>query len=222
MVTLFWGPVLSAQVPGYLGLLPNDHGIRTLLRFAESEATVAPVEDFGELADFRPATAFPSVGDGYTGRARVFNGTTGIQATDAAGRLVLARTVSVVALASWDAQATSGPDTLIVHGARGTSAERRSWGLRVAAPSAGVGRLEWVWEDRAGVEKLQPGGEFFAPASGFLLLAATREWAGSKFLIRYWAGETLLAEHESTDLEVGGGLPATVTIGCAGDGLGGF
>jgi hypothetical protein len=215
-------PTLAAQVPGYLGLLPDDHGIRALLRFAEADAVVAPVDDFGELSNVRPAAAFPAVDEGYTGRARIFDGTTaGIQATDATGRLILPRTVSVIALASWDSLATSGPDTLIVHGARGTSTERRSWGLRVAKPFPGVGRLEWVWEDRAGVEKLQPGGEFFAPASGFLLLAATREWAGTRFLLRYWAGETLLAEHESTDLEVGGGFPATVTIGCAGDGLGG-
>lgn len=217
-------PVLTTQVPGYLGLLPaEDYGIRALLRFAEADAAIGPVDDLGELASFRPAAAFPTVVAGYTGRARLFNGTTtGVQATDATGRLILPRTVSVVALASWDSLATSGPDTLIVHGARGTSTERRSWGLRVAKPFPGVGRIEWVWEDRAGVEKLQPGGEFFAPASGFLLLAATREWAGTRFLLRYWAGETLLAEHESTDLEVGGGFPATVTIGCAGDGLGGI
>jgi hypothetical protein len=209
-------------VPGFLGLLPDDHGIRALLRFEETDDTIAPADALGALSAVRPAGSFPDVVDGYTSRARDFDGTTGIQATDGGGALILERTVSVVALLEWDHASTVGPDAIAAHGVRGSAIERRSWHLRLSKLGGGVGRVAWVWEDRSGTEYVQAGGDFFLPASGYMLVSATREWCGDHFELRYWVGETLLAEHETTDLEVGGGLDATVTIGCVGDGAGGF
>jgi hypothetical protein len=213
---------VSTEVPGALGLLPDDEGIRALLRFEETESSLAPVDDLGALSAVRPVGAFPPVVAGYTSRARELGGMSGIQATDARGALLLDRTVSIVALVEWDHAATAGPDALAVHGARGSAVERRSWHLRLSKPGGGVGRVQWVWEDRAGTEHAQGGGDFFLPAGGFMMVAATREWRGDSFLLRYWVGEKLLAQLETTDLEVGGGIGATVTVGCVGDGLGGF
>jgi hypothetical protein len=213
---------VTTGVPGSLGFLPDDHGIQALLRFEETDASLAPVEDLGALSAVRPVGAFPAVVDGYTSRARELDGLSAIQATDALGTLILDRTVSIVALIEWDHAATAGPDALLAHGVGGSAEERRSWHLRLAKPGGGTGRVQWVWEDRAGAEHAQGGGDFFLPASGFMMVAATREWCGDRFLLRYWIGETLLAELETTDMEVGGGIGATVTIGCVGDGLGGF
>lgn len=213
---------MQTEVPGFLGLLPDDDGIASLLRFEETEDTVAPADALGALSAVRPAGIFPAVADGYTSRARDCDGTTGIQATDATGALILERSVSVVALVEWDHASTPGPDTIVAHGVRGSAEERRSWHLRLSKLGGGIGRVSWAWEDRAGVEYVQDGGEFFLPASGFMMVSAAREWCGDQFLLRYWIGETLLAEHTSGDLEVGGGLGATVTIGCCGDGAGSF
>jgi hypothetical protein len=215
-------PTLSATAPGFLGVLHTDSGLRSLWRFAEGADTVAPVDDLLAVEDTRPATVYPAAGTGYTGPARVFDGSSsGVAATDP-GRLLLQRTVTVVALVKWDHASATGAETVVAHGARGSAAERRSWQLRLTEPAAGTGRVAWVWEDRSGTEYVQSGGDFLLPATDFLLLVATREWAGDRFVLRYWMGETLLAEVESTDMEVGGGLDATLTIGCVGDGAGGF
>ncbi len=213
-----------ADPTGVLGLLPDDVGIRALLRFEETEDTIAPAEDLGALSAVRPAAAavFPEIVDGYTSRARDFDGLSGIQATDADGLALLVRTVSVVAIVEWDHAATSGPDTIAAHGVGGSVVERRSWQLRLSKPSPGIGRVQWIWQDRSGAEHAQAGADFFLPASGYMLVAATREWSGERFELRYWVGETLLGEGESDDLEVGGGIGSTVTLGCVGDGAGGF
>jgi hypothetical protein len=213
---------VSTSVPGSLGFLPDDHGIQSLLRFEETDASLAPVDDLGALSAVRPVGTFPAVVDGYTSRARELDGLSAIQATDALGTLILDRAVSIVALVEWDHAATAGPDALLAHGVGGSAEERRSWHLRLGKPGGGIGRVQWVWEDRAGAEHAQGGGDFFLPAGGFMMVAATREWCGDRFLLRYWVGEQLLAELETTDMEVGGGIGATVTIGCVGDGLGGF
>ncbi|WP_428264917.1 hypothetical protein [Haliangium sp.] len=214
-------PSLIEAVPGYLGLLPDDPGVVALVRFDERDAALAPRDALGALTAMRAAPARPAVVEGYTGPARRFDGAQGLVADDTAGRTLLPRTVSVLALVHWDAAATSGPDTIVARGLGGGPLEHRSWHLRIAKPGAGTGRLEWAWQDRAGVERVQPGGAFFVPADGFVLLAATREWAGDRFLLRYWAGETLLAAAESSDIEVSGGVGGHVTIGVREDGAGG-
>jgi hypothetical protein len=215
-------PTLQASVPGFLGVLRTDPGLRSLWRFEERADTIAPTDDMVVVEDTRPAPTFPAVGgDGYTGPARVFDGAAGVAATDP-GELLLQRSLTVVALLSWDHASASGAETIVARGARGSAVERRAWQLRLTEPVVGTGRIAWVWEDRAGVEYVQDGGDFFLPASGLILLTATREWAGDRFLLRYWIGATLLAEHESTDMEVGGGLDGTLTIGCVGDGGGSF
>jgi hypothetical protein len=214
---------LRADVPGFLGLLPDDTGIAALLRFEDTDPTVAPRDDLGALSAVRPVgSSFPDVVDGYTSRARDFDGATALQASDDTGALILERTVSIVALLEWDHASTAGPDTIAAHGVRGSASERRSWHLRLSKIGGGVGRVAWIWEDRAGTEYVQDGGDFFLPASGYSLVSATREWCGDRFELRYWVGETLLAQHEISDIEVGGGIDATVTIGCVGDGGGGF
>ena len=209
-------PTVADDVPGCLGLLPTDPGLVALLRFDEREH--APVDALGTLTAISAAPAMPATTDGYTGPARRFDGTEGLIAKDGTARALLPRTVSVMALVRWNAGATDGPDTLIAHGLGGSLTEHRSWHLRIAKIAAGTGRLEWVWQDREGVDHVQPGGEFFVAASGCMLLSATREWAGDRFLLRYWAGETLIGEAESIDLEVGGGIGSHVTIGVRSDG----
>lgn len=209
---------VSDAVPGYLGLLARDPGAVAVLRLAETDADVPPVDDRGALTGARGAPSLPPVVDGYTGPARDLDGTVSILLDDASGRALLQRTVSVLALVRFDVGATSGPDGILSHGLPdGSVEERRSWYLRLAKPSAGVARVEWVWDDAAGTERVQTGQAFDVPASGFVLVAATREWVGDRFLLRYWAsGARLGAEVESADLSVGGGIPATVVLGGTG------
>ena len=215
-------PSASDDIDGAIGLSPLDPGVVVLFRFGEQDTDILPVDDAGALSSLQGSPTLPAVVGAYTGNARRFTGAESIISVDAAGLAILQRTVSVLALVTWDEAATAGPDAIISHGLPdGTVEERRSWYLRIANPSPGVGRLEWVWDDSAGVEQVQAGQEFLAPTSGTMLIAATREWAGDGYRLRYWiSGVSLGPELVSTDLDVSGGIPATVVIGGTGDGAG--
>lgn len=212
---------LSDDVPGWIGLLP-ELGAVALVPFAEHDAALAPRDELGALgpwsADPAADLAFPGVTEGYTGPARLFDGSSGLIAEDAGAATLLTMNVTVQALVRWDAAAAGVGEaqTIAARGLGTDATERRCWEVRIHKVAEGTGGLEWAWQDRDGVEHVQPGGEFFA-VEGFLLLTATREWARDRFLLRYWANDALLAEVESVDIEVGGGVGGHLTIGAARD-----
>ena len=216
---------LREDVPGWIGLLPDEEGTVALITFAEHDAALAPADELGALEGWRvkpdAGLAFPGVTNGYTGPARTFDGTQGLLAQDPTARTLLTRDLTIQALVAWDATAAAGTQTLIARGTGDTAIEYRCWQLRIATPAPGIGRLAWTWQDRGGTTHIQPGGDFYA-VDGYLLLTATREWARDRFLLRYWANDTLLAEADTTDMEVGGGVGGRLTLGCAADGAGGF
>ena len=209
---------LYSPVPGWLGPVAEDHGVRSLITFRD-EATVLPVDEFGALSAFESTGADPDVVDGYTGLARAFTGAQGYRALDADNRLLLTQSVSVTFVLDWDLPSVTGVETVIARGVDGAVSEYRAWEVQLMSPSAGVGRLRWVWQDRGGAEQVQTGADFEVEA-GLHLYALAREWLGDRFLLRYWLNGHLLAEVESMDLPVGGGVNAGVTIACAGDGAG--
>ncbi len=210
---------LRDDVPGWLGLLPDDDTV-VHVEFAEHNAELVPQDGQGTLtswrADVDAGLGLPGIDAGYTGPARVFAGNHGLVADDPSGRTLLTRDVTVQALVAWDAENASGTQTLVTRGFGDGLIEQRPWALVVRKIDTGLGELAWIWQDNSGTVREQPGGQFFAvEPDGFLLLTATREWARDRFLLRYWANDQLIASHESSDIEVGGGVGGHVTIGCA-------
>lgn len=111
--------------------------------------------------------------------------------------------------------------TLYARGKGGSAAEYLGAGveLRVVNASQNVGELAWLWQDTSGVLKRQVGGHFAPPATGYLMLTATRRWVSStKVILRYFLGDRMLAEIESADGSIGGGTTGTTTIGARFDG----
>jgi hypothetical protein len=86
--------------------------------------------------------------------------------------------------------------------------------LRVVNAAQNVGELAWLWQDTAGVLKRQAGGHFTPPASGYVLLTATRKWISTtKVLLRYYVDGRMVTEVESVDGSIGGGTTGTTSIG---------
>jgi len=197
---------------------------KIFLRFDEAVATRRPIDDGGALTelDVVAGIVMPTVVDGVTGKARSFGGaagTHGLVATDrVSGTTLFNRDVSVRALITYDVALAVGgaPATLIARGKGNSAAEYHPFALEIRlinTPSL-IGEVAWLWQDGAGVEKSQIGGHFQAPASGFVLLTATRRWVSStEVILRYYAGDELLAEVPSVDGSIGGGTTGQMAIG---------
>lgn len=196
---------------------------KALLRFDEISNDLFPVDDAGNLADLaKTGAALPDLVDAAVGRGRAFTSADGdgLQAQDVVpGSTLITRDATVQVILSWDIDdaATYGaPQTIYARGKGTGAAEYVGTGLelRVVNATLRIGELRWIWQDLAGNLKTQIGGHFQVPVGGFLMLTATRRWvSSSRVVLRYFLGDALLAEIESTDGEIGGGTTGTTTIG---------
>lgn len=210
---------------GALGLIDRDAVVQ--LRFNETEQDVRPVDAAGALAELDPANsgtgalAMPILTTGVLGRARLFDGRTmGLAAVDAVpGASLLTRDLSIQVVFQWDilGQVSAGtPGGLVSRGLGTGVAEYLAYGIELAvidAPSY-TGQARWLWQDLAGVLKVQDGGAFTCRPGDYVMLTATRRWVSpTEVRIRYYLGEARLAEIISTDGSIGGGTTGTFQLG---------
>lgn len=209
---------LYDPVPGNRGL----RGPATLLLRLDEPDGVMPSDSAGNLADLAPtagATAPVSVSS-WTGRGRFFDGSAGLVASDLAGRNTLPqRDVTVQAILSIDlAEGDGAYHTVIARGIGNSVSQYRSHQLVIQRADAGMGPnafVFWEWQDSTGSSREQDVGIFQLPEPGKLfLLTATRRWeASDKVVVRYYIDERLIAEHTSTDGDIGGGTTGQTTVG---------
>lgn len=198
-------------------------GNLALWRFDELETADRPRESEERVAELEATGAgLPDVVDAATGRGRRFTSadSDGLAGADVdSGATLITRTGSIQVILSWDIAAAAvygSPQTIYARG-KGTGAgEYVGLGLelRVVNAALRIGEVRFVWHTIAGVLKTQVGGHFQLPADGFVMLTATRRWvSSSRVVLRYYLGDALLAEIESTDGDIGGGTTGTTSIG---------
>lgn len=215
-------PSFSFSPPGAIGLPAQDAII--LLRFDETATTIQPKDDAGTLTDpwVQTGLNIPAVVDGACGRARRFvaSSSTGIVASDlVSGTSLLTRDVTVQVIMSLDVAAQSAaltPGTIMTRGKSNSVAEYVAFGLELVVDDAATLKctMRWFWQDAAGTLKTQAGAQFIAPASGFMLLTATRRWLSpTSVALRYYAGDVFLGEVLSVDGSIGGGTTGQTLFG---------
>jgi hypothetical protein len=211
--------------PGGLGFLERDPIVQLLLN--ETDANARPIDEAGSLADLDPSHSgtgvltMPTVVDGILGRARQFDGVhSGLASKDTVpGASLLTTDLSIQVVLTWDVAAqlaTGHAGNVVSRGLGGSAAEFVCYGLQldvVDAPSF-TGRARWLWQDVAGVLRLQTGGQFTCRPGQYTMLTATRRWISpTQVRIRYYVGEQLLAEVITADSSIGGGTTGTFELG---------
>lgn len=192
----------------------NDH---------DSDELVRPVDEVGALEDLvKTGADYPSIVEAALGFGRSFSSVDedGLFAIDVdSGATLLTHSMSIQVALAWDidsANAYGDTGTIYARG-KGTAAAEYLSGaleLRVIDAAARIGEIRWVWMDLAGAVKVQAGGHFQMPATGYAMFTATRRWvSSSSVVLRYYMGDELLAEVESVDGEIGGGTTGTSSIG---------
>lgn len=192
----------------------NDH---------DSDPFVQPHDELENLADMAKTGAdYPDVVEAATGFGRFFISADadGLAAQDVTpGATLATRDCSIQVIMAWDLEAAAtyaNPQTIYARGLGNAAAEYVGAGLelRVVNAALHIGEVRWIWQDLAGNLKTQIGGHFQVPETGYLLITATRRWvSSSRVVLRYFLGDTLLAEVESVDGEIGGGTTGTTSIG---------
>lgn len=211
------GPLESGDlVYGNIGLL----GPATVLLHLAEPQGVEPSDAAGNLDDLSavPGTPAPEVVEAWTGRGRRFTGG-GLVAADLPERdTLLVRDVTVQAILSMVPGDIATTGTIVCRGLDGDASELYSFGLELVPHGGDVGDpvdLRWLWTDSTGVVRLQAVGTFEHPGDDeFVLLTATRRWESTtRVVVRYYLGETLLAEHVSTHGDIGGGTTGHTSVG---------
>lgn len=220
---------IDTDPAGMIGLLKR--GAAILLRFDEADDSVLPSDATGTLADMNTDSTLvlPTVVWGVSGYAREFVAASGhgLVASDVvAGDTLFNRDVSVQALLRWDIadQNTYGSNgTIISRGKTGDDiADYVAFGLelRVVNIASRLGEIRWFWQETDGTMHTCTGGQFTLTAdSATMLLTATRRWVSStEVVVRYYAGDRLLAESTETVGDIGGGTTGRTTIGARSQG----
>lgn len=195
-----------------------------LFRFQESDG-VLPADALGNLHDLSIDTglAMPAMASStFTGRGRRFvNGAhNGFVTTDASDLGTLQKhDASVQAILSLDA-ATSAVHTVYARGTNsGALADRIALGLQVRVTTSGMYEARLFHHDENGTFQLMPPGVFQPLGTGKLfLLTATRAWLGrDRVVVRYYVGETQIADILTSHGSIAGGTQARTTVGVRGN-----
>lgn len=168
----------------------------------------------------------PTVVDAWTGPGRDFDASQAqaLEGTDAvAGDTLLTRDASIQAILRWDLaqqSAVNAAGSIYMRGKSTGPSEYISAGLQlvVADAALGIGEVRWLWHDSGGVLRVQSGG-FFRVDSGYTIITATRRWESpTKVVLRYFVGDVVIDEIESTDGDIAGNVNGTTIIGARYDG----
>lgn len=201
--------------------------ITTMLRFEENDGITGdqPARDScGSLDDtYAPSgTSLPSKEVGAVGLAAVFDSAApdAYEAKDlVSGGTLHTRDVTIQAIIDWDitAQSDSGDSgSLIARGKGNSTSEYMPFAIElvVVDEPTRVGQIRFLWHSSAGVLKTQTGANWTVPASGYVMLTATRRWVSpTEVVLRYYLNERLLAEVTSADGDIAGGASGHTTIG---------
>jgi hypothetical protein len=218
MVALLYDPV-----PGNIGLELDDDTV-VLLPLTES-AGVRPRDAAGTLEDLAllgAALPAPDATVSWASAASwLFGADSAIGAVDRADKSsLLTRDVSVQAsLAFVDGTYTGA---LITRGVGGSAAEYSAFAVELDCSGLPDLRVRMSWQDTGGTlraDAWQTVPAQFVPteSSGeMMLLTVTRRWESSTSVVmRYYCGDTLIAETTSTFGAIGGGTTGTTAIGDA-------
>lgn len=202
-----------------------------LIRLTESETHLLPSDAAGNLADLTgdaasaPALELPDVVDALFGPGRQFGANRGLVGLESVvGSARLRRNMTVEAVADYDiASATlSAAGVLVARGRGGSAAERQLYGLQLVKDSDSLATLQMMWEDSGGSPAVVPGVQFEVP-SGFLFLGAIRRWrSASEVDVEYVVNGESIGVVTSVTGDIADGDGGSVTLGCAGDGVGNY
>lgn len=227
--------IVGTPYPGGIKLLPRRRygALRTaaLINFHEINDEVRPLDLVGgleALADdpgSTPALAMPAVAQALLGRGRLFVAGAGLVASEAvAGQTLILRDCSIRTVLAYDiSQASVGQrSTIIARGLRGSAAERILYGLELVKASDTEATLRMRWQEAGGVDAAV-GGVTFAPSYCFVhLVAVRRVYDPTTVSVTYYLNGRLLGSEVVSAGDIGNGDGGTMTVGCAGDGSGGY
>lgn len=192
-------------------------------RFDEANTEVRPSDEIGGLADLITPIGFtsPAVVDAFTGFGRQIGFLKPMQAADiVAGSTLATRDVTVQAILQWDFDtqvAVGSVGAIIMRGiADGTAGEVVSFGveLRVVNAASRIGELRFRWQEGVGIDRVQSGGQFVVPTSGYMMLTATRHWiSANEVELQYYVGDQLVGTQLSITGIIGGATTGTTTVG---------
>ena len=217
--------IIKYDPAGAIGLF--DSSAFFGIRFDETSSTTRPKDYTRACQDFTvPAgDTMPSLIDGTTGRARLFNGTTSaLQAADIiSGTTLETRDLTIQAIVKWN-EAGQGDHGCIVSRGGESLPSIISYGLAVSPMGAGgnTTNLHWIWNDSAGGLNIEPGIPVTFPLDQWTMLTVTRRWISpTSLVLRYYIGDFLLAETTSAEGDIGGATTGLLRIGHIRDTLGG-
>ncbi len=209
---------LTDPIPGNLGLELDDDTV-VLLRFDEPAGVRASdaagnLEDLtlvnvaGDMPTVTSAIAWASATTWYFGDDEQ------IGAVDRTGRdTLLTRDASVQVI--WATVPNKYTAASLVR--RGDSGTDRSLSIDVDTNTTpGTLLVRWSWEDSAGVEHADAWVSLPWTPLQLFLLTCTRRWVSStEVVLRYYVGDTLVAESTSTEGDIAGSTVGRTSVGAA-------
>jgi hypothetical protein len=200
-----------------------------LLHFDETDVGVQPADAVQGLDDLVVPTGLtaPAIVEGWFGSARRFAAGTGLEGAELdAGNLLLRRSMAIEAWVNLaPACGSNGSRTIVARGRRGSSAERRLFGLRVdvaGAPSAPIFTLRLGW-DQGATPAAVAGADFVMRTPGWVYLAAVRRWfSAGEVEVDYYANGEPIGTISTAAGAIVDGEGGHTAFGCEGDGAGGY
>lgn len=216
--------------------LLTDDATRVMLRFDEPDSQVLPSDEAGSLLDLGPDTgaSLPALTAALHGQGRQFGAGVGLVAEeDVAGTTRLLRSLTMEAVINLEGGAQAdGTYTILARGLSGSAAERRLYGLQIVRGAGPVYTLQAFAQETGGGAATIGGATFTLPLesngsaylSRFFYVACTREWVSDSLATyRYYVnGVQVGSTVTSTDADFTEGDGGSFTIGCRGDGVGGY
>lgn len=203
-----------------------------LFRFDELSSEVYAVddaeksEDLGGDTESAPDLVIPDTADSLTGRGRVFGPDIGLQGPEVVSdalRLTRDFTVRALMLYEIDAALDGDKGTVAARGRSGSAAERLILGAEIERVDAATLRLRARWQEAGGAEAVLGGATFVPEPGKYFSLAVVRQWLDTGTVQVFYAVNDILIGTETVAAgDIGEGVGGTLTVGCAGDGLGNY
>lgn len=203
-----------------------------LFRLAEVSTEVFAVDaagnsgDLGDDPSSAPPLLMPATVESMTGRGRSFGADIGMQAAEeVADSLRLTRDVTARAFVQYPISEAADGDigTIVARGVRGSAAERLLFGVEIQRVDSATARLLARWEEVGGAAAPIVGATFIPDPNEFFAIAVARRWLSTTEVeLLYVVNDLLIGRETVAAGDIGDGVGGTLTIGCAGDGAGGY